>query len=292
MKILLIGADGQLGTDIQKVIDRSELIPLTISDIDVTNKQGLQNIISKYKPDVVINTSAYHKVDECEDNDKLAFDVNAIGVKNICLACKDNDAVLVHISTDYVFDGKKGSPYVETDCPNPGTVYGISKLAGELYVKNMLNKYFLIRTCGLFGVKGCLGKGGTNFIENMLKLSKEKKVLRVVNDEIVGPTYTIDLANKIDQLIRTQHYGLYHVTNSGSCSWYDFAKKIFELTGTKVELHAASTDEYKSKARRPAYSVLEHKNLKKIGMDDLRSWDKALEAYLEEKKSLTPCPSP
>jgi len=286
MKILLIGADGQLGTDIQKVIDRVELIPLSIADIDVTNKERSLSVINKHKPDVVINTSAYHRVDDCEEYDQLAFQVNAIGVKNLCLACRENNSTLVHISTDYVFDGNKGKPYTEDDCPNPGTVYGISKLAGELYVRYMLKKYFIARTCGLFGVAGCLGKGGGNFIESMLKLSKEKPVLRVVNDQIVGPTYTYDLAYKINQLIRTENYGLYHITNKGQCSWYDFAKKIFELTGTKVKLEKATTSEFKAKATRPAFSVLEHKSLKRIGLDDMRSWDKALEAYLEEKNRI------
>jgi dTDP-4-dehydrorhamnose reductase len=286
MKALIIGADGQLGTDLQKVIPASESIPLTISDIDVTDKDSVAKVIAKHKPDVVINTSAYHRVDDCEDHDQIAFSVNAFGVKNLCLACREIDAALVHISTDYVFDGNKGKPYTEDDCPNPGTVYGISKLAGEFYARYMLKKYFVVRTCGLFGVAGCLGKGGGNFIETMLKLAKEKPVLRVVADQIVGPTYTFDLARKINELIRTRHYGLYHITNKGECSWYDFAKKIFELSGTSVKLEKATTSEFKAKATRPAYSVLEHKNLKKLGMDDLRTWDKALKAYLDEKALL------
>lgn len=286
MKILLIGADGQLGTDIQKVIDRSELIPLTIADIDVTDAKNVSAVITKYKTEVVINTSAYHRVDDCEDHDKEAFAVNALGVKNLCVACKEAGSALVHISTDYVFDGNKGKPYTEADIPNPGTVYGISKLAGEEYVRSMLKKYFLIRTCGLYGVAGCLGKGGGNFVESMLKLAKQKPVIRVVGDQVVSPTYTLDLARKISQLIRTEHYGLYHIANKGSCSWYEFAKKIFELTGTKVKVESATTDEFKSKARRPAFSVLDNANLRKIGLDDLRTWDKALEAYLEEKKRI------
>jgi dTDP-4-dehydrorhamnose reductase len=286
MKILLIGADGQLGTDIQKVMGGSELIPLTVADIDVTKRENVSAVIGKYKPDIVINTSAYHRVDDCEDHDDIAFAVNAFGVKNLCLSCRDNDAALLHISTDYVFDGMKGKPYSETDCPNPGTVYGISKLAGELYVRYMLKRHFVVRTCGLFGVAGCLGKGGGNFIESMLKLAKEKPLLRVVSDQIVGPTYTLDLARKINDLIRTENYGLYHITNKGKCSWYDFAKKIFELTGTKVKLEQITSSEFKAKAKRPAYSVLENMQLKKIGLDDMRPWDKALEAYLEEKKRI------
>jgi len=285
MKVLLIGADGQLGTDIQKVIKAPELIPLTISEIDVTSRENVASVIGKHKPDVVINTSAYHRVDDCEDHDQEAFAVNTLGVKNLCLACNGTGSTLLHISTDYVFDGMREKPYSEDDCPVPGTVYGISKLAGELYIRYMMKNYFIVRTCGLYGLRGCMGKGGGNFIESMLKLSKEKPILRVVDDQIVAPTYTFDLARKIDQLIRTQHYGIYHVTNAGKCSWYGFAKKIFELTGTKVKLEKASTSEFKAKATRPAFSVLEHRNLKKIGLDDMRSWEEALAAYLKEKSS-------
>ena len=285
MKTLIIGADGQLGTDLLKVLDRKDVIPLTIKDIDITDRDRTIGVIRKHSPDVIINTSAYHRVDDCEDNDALAFGVNAFGVKNLCLASREAGSVLVHISTDYVFDGMRGRPYSETDCPNPGTVYGISKLAGELYVRYMLKDFFLIRTCGLFGVAGCLGKGGTNFVENMLKLAAQGKTVRVVTDEIVGPTYTLDLATKISQLIKTEHYGLYHVTNSGQCSWYEFAKRIFELTDKKVDLQPATSAEFKSKAKRPAFSILAHDNLKKIGLDDMRTWDRALAAYLEEKRN-------
>lgn len=286
MKILLIGADGQLGTDIQKVKNKAELIPLTIKDIDVTDRAGTEKVVSKHSPDVVINTSAFHRVDDCEDRDDLALAVNATGVKNLCLACAKTGSVLVHISTDYVFDGKKRTPYVEDDCPRPGTAYGISKLAGEYYVCYMLKKYFLIRTCGLYGVAGCLGKGGGNFVENILDASRKNGVLKVVDDQVVSPTYSLDLAGKIMQLISTEHYGLYHIANKEKCSWYEFAAKIFELTGTKVKLEKSSTSDYKAKATRPAYSVLDNQNLRKLGLDDLRTWDKALKAYLEEKKQI------
>jgi len=286
MKIALIGADGQLGTDLQKVIPANELIPLTISDIDVTDKQNVSNVIKKHSPDVVINTSAYHRVDDCEDNDEPAFKVNAIGVKNLCLACKEIDCELLHISTDYVFDGNKGSPYVESDCPNPGTVYGISKLAGENYIRYMLSKYYIVRSSGLFGVRGCMATGGRNFIEMMLHLAREKGHVRVVTDQIVSPTYTLDLARKISQLIKTRKYGTYHITNNGQCSWHEFANKIFELTDIKVKLEKTTTGEFKSKAKRPAYSVLDNYNLRKIGLDDLPTWDKALKAYLDEKKKV------
>ncbi|MFC1559532.1 dTDP-4-dehydrorhamnose reductase [Candidatus Margulisiibacteriota bacterium] len=284
MKIALIGADGQLGTDIQKVIDKKDLIALTISDIDITNKDQTLEIIKKHSPDIIINTAAYHRVDDCEDNDGPAFAVNAIGVKNLCLASKEIDCELVHVSTDYVFDGSKGKPYVEADPPNPVSVYGISKLAGEYYIKYMMKKHYIVRGSGLFGVRGCMATGGRNFIELMLHLAKEKGTVRVVTDQIVSPTYTLDLAGKIKDLIKTKKYGTYHVTNNGQCSWYDFAKKIFELSGTKVKLEKTTSDEFKSKANRPAFSVLDNHNLRRIGLDDMRTWDKALEAYLKEKE--------
>jgi dTDP-4-dehydrorhamnose reductase len=288
LKILLIGADGQLGTDIQKVIKSPELIPLTISDIDITDKKSVDIIFEKYKPDIAINTAGYSQVDKSEEDDISAFTLNAFAVKNLCLACKRHGTQLMHISSDYVFNGRTNKPYKETDIPSPGTVYGMSKLTGEFYVKELLDKYYIIRTCGLYGVRGCMGKGGGNFVENMINASKEKPVIRVVGDQIVAPTYTHDLAEKLALLVRTGRYGIYHITNSGKCSWYDFAKKIFELTKISVRLEKASTAEFHSKANRPAFSVLENKNMQKAGIGGMRSWDKALEAYLIETKQLTP----
>ncbi len=285
-KVLIIGADGQLGTDLQKVIDKTELIPLTINDIDITNKDLTREVILKHSPDFIVNTAAYHNVDACEDNDETALKVNAIGVKHLALAAKELSAVLIHISTDYVFAGNKGKPYIEDDPPSPKSVYGISKLAGEYYVQYLLDKYFIIRTSGLYGVAGCMGKGGTNFVENMLRLAKSKKELKVVTDQIISPTYTLDLAKKINELMRTGKFGVYHITNNGSCSWYEFAKKIFELTGTKIKLEKASSDEFKTRAWRPPYSVLKNKKLQELGMDDMRLWEDALQAYLKEKEHI------
>jgi len=285
-KVLIIGADGQLGTDLTKVIPKKEIIPLTIKDIDITDENLTRKVVLKHSPDFIINTAACHNVDECEDNDDKAFKVNAIGVKYLALAAKESGGVLVHISTDYVFAGDKNEPYVEEDTPSPKTVYGISKLAGEYYVRYLLNKYFVIRTSGLYGVAGCLGKGRTNFVENMLKLAKQKDKLEVVGDQIVSPTYTLDLARKINELMRTEKYGLYHITNNGQCSWYEFAKKIFELTGTKIKLEKTTSADFKAKAWRPLYSVLKNKRLEDLGMDDLRLWEDALQAYLREKGHL------
>ncbi|MFH1347302.1 MAG: dTDP-4-dehydrorhamnose reductase [Candidatus Margulisiibacteriota bacterium] len=286
MKILIIGADGQLGTDLCKVIPKNEQIPLTIKDIDITDKDKTLEVIKKYSPDVVINTAAYHHVDECEDKRDLAFAVNAHGAKHAASACKVAGAAMVHISTDYVFDGKKGSPYVETDPPHPLSVYAESKYAGEQYAQDILDKYFIVRSTGLYGVAGCLGKGGTNFVEGMLKRAASQPELRVVTDEVLSPTYTLDLAGKINQLVRTQHYGLYHIVNHGSCSWHEFTCKIFELLGRKIVIHKTTSTDFKTKAKRPQYSVLKNAALEKLGMDDMRPWQEALKAYLLEKGHL------
>jgi len=284
MKILIIGADGQLGTDLTKVIPKNEQIPLTINDIDVLNREQTLQAIKKYSSDIVINATAYSNVDKAEDDAKGAFALNSDAVKNIADACGKIDAAMVHISSDYVFDGGKSSPYVESDSPNPLSEYGKSKLAGEKAVKNTLKKYFIIRTTGLYGEAGCWGKGRTNFVETMIKLAESKPELRVVADEIMSPTYTLDLAKKIYELVQAKHYGLYHIVNHGGCSWHDFAAKIFELLGRKVTIHETTAAEFKTKAKRPKYSVLKNAKLAELGMDDMRPWQEALKAYLKEKK--------
>jgi dTDP-4-dehydrorhamnose reductase len=286
MKIMLIGADGQLGTDIQKVIDKNKTIPLTIADLDITDRAKTIAMAEKHLPDVIINTAAYTRVDDCEDNDVTAFAVNASGAKNLAIAAKKVGAVLVQISTDYVFDGTKVTPYIETDRPNPTSSYGVSKYAGEQYVKYITDRYFIIRTSGLFGVRGCMSTGGKNFIEMVLGIAKEKGSIKVVNDQTVSPTYALHLAKSIAQLIKTNKFGTYHITNNGECTWFDFTKYVFELTGTKAELDATTTSAFGAKAKRPKYSVLDNHNLREIGLDDLPSWKDALKAYFEEKSSV------
>lgn len=286
MKISVIGADGQLGTDLCKIIPEDEQDPLTIKDLDVTNREQTFRIIKKYSPNIVINTAAYHDVDRCEGEKELAFSVNAEGTKNVALACKAVAACMVHISTDYVFDGEKGSPYVESDKPNPQSVYAASKLAGEKHVQEVLDKYFIVRSTGLYGTAGCLGKGGTNFVEGMLRRAATQPELKVVIDEVLSPTYTLDLARKINQLMRTSHFGLYHIVNHGECSWHEFACKIFELLNREVVIHKATSADFKALARRPKYSVLKNANLEKLGTDDMRPWQEALKAYLVEKGHL------
>lgn len=276
MKIAIIGADGQLGTDLCKVIPADERILLTIKEIDITDPKQTSDVLKQHSPEIIINTAAYHKVDDCEDNVELALKVNAYGARNLALAAKELGAALLHISTDYVFSGDKKRPYSEKDLPEPKSAYGISKLAGEFFVGYILQKHFIVRTCGLYGVAGCLGKGGTNFVEGMIKKGKSGETIRVVDDEFVSPTYTFDLAQAIYRLVKTGRYGIHHIANGGSCSWYQFASKIFELTGMKVDLKKASGSDYPTKAHRPKYSVLQSKF-------NLRSWEEALKAYLNEK---------
>lgn len=281
MKIVVIGSDGQLGCDLLKLSPDS--IGLTIKDLDVTNAEQSRKVLTGIKPQVIINTAAFHRVDDCEDHPDRAFAVNALGAGNLARICRDLGASLVYISTDYVFDGTKGSPYREADTPNPVSAYGISKLAGELMVSYILPRHYIVRTCGLFGAAGCLEKGGTNFIEGMIKRAGSGQPVKVVDDEIVGPTYTHDLAGKILDIIKTSSYGIYHITNSGQCSWYEFTLEIFKLIGSKIEVKPVSGAEFKAKAKRPAFSVLEHDQLKRLGLNDMRSWQAALGAYLREK---------
>lgn len=284
-RVMLLGANGQLGSDLVKVLDGEKLIALAHRDVDICEPVGVRETLRRYRPDMVINTAAYHKVDECEVNVERTFAVNVYGVRNLALACREHDCALFHMSTDYVFDGRKGEPYVETDLPNPVNVYGIAKLAGEYFVRYILDSYFIVRSSGLYGVAGSSGKGG-NFIELMLRLVREGREIKVVNDQILSPTYTVDLARKVGELIRTTHFGLYHVTNSGACSWYEFAKKIFELSGVEANLAPTTTEAFGAVANRPRYSVLRNEALGKIGMDDMRSWDQALGAYLQERKEI------
>ena len=274
-----------LGSELVNILQDDTLIPLTHMDIEMTDEQQVNSILSSNMPDIVINTAAYHRVDDCEDNVELSFAVNSYAVRTIARICNDLGITFVHFSTDYVFGGEKKTPYVEDDCPNPHSVYAVSKLAGELFVRNICSRYYLIRTCGLYGAKGVSGKGG-NFIETMIRLANGEKPISVVSDQIVTPTYARELAAKVSQLIRTEEYGFYHITNNGGCSWYEFARTIFELTGIDADISPISSSEFGAKARRPAYSVLENRNLKLLGLDDMKFWQDALKEYLEEKGHL------
>jgi len=282
MKIALLGADGQLGHDLEPALQAHEIIPLTRRDMDVADFDRTRRVLMDLSPHVILNTTAYHRVDDCENQPELAFQVNALAVLNLVRIANDSDAVLLHISTDYVFDGNTREPYTESSQPLPLSVYATSKLSGEFLVRAAAQKYFLIRTCGLYGVAGSQGKGG-NFVETMIAKAKRLEPIRVVNDQVVTPTYTVDLAHQIALILSTTHYGLYHVTNEGSCTWYEFAKAIFEISGIDADLSPTSSGLYKTPAIRPRYSVLENALLKRLGLNEMRHWRDALAAYLEEK---------
>lgn len=289
-RVALIGASGQLGSDIVKVFSKDtafKLFPLTHRDIEVTNVKNATKVFDTIKPEIIINTAAYHKVDEVEKSPKKAFLVNSIVPKNLAQYANNNKQTLVFLSSDYVFgaEEKRRKPYEESDCPGPINVYGLSKLAGEYCIRYSCPNHLIIRTSGLFGVAGASGKGG-NFIETMLKKAQEKGPVRVVNDQIVTPTYTRDLAMQVAALLKTRKLGTYHATAEGKCSWYTFAKEIFKLTNTKVKLIPVTSSEMKTTAKRPMYSVLENHNLKRLGLNIMRHWKSGLKDYLKEKRHL------
>ena len=284
MRTLLIGVNGQLGSDLRKVLSPDTTIPLTHADIEIADLNRVKDILERHRPDVVINTAAYNKVDDCEDNVENPFNVNAYAVRNLAIACKNIDAVLVHFSTDYVFDGSKNTPYKEDDMPRPISVYGISKLTGEHFARYNLKKYFVIRTCGLYGLAGRSSKGG-NFVELMLRFAQEGREIKVVNDQVLTPTSTKELAKSVCQLIQTNEYGLYHITNNGECSWYEFAKEIFKIEELSPKLNETTSDAYGAKAKRPLYSVLDHCNMRKLGLDGMGDWKDALKTYLLERRA-------
>ena len=276
MKVLITGSNGMLGYDLIEVLnDNHELILTTSKTLDITDKNYVIEFISENKPDIVINSAAYTNVDGCEENQDIAYAVNGDGVGNLALACKEIDCPLVHISTDYVFNGENTRPWVEDDEIGPISVYGKSKLRGEEAILETLDKFFIIRTAWLYGING------GNFPKTMLELAKNHPEITVVYDEVGTPTYTPDLAKAISQLIETDYYGIYHITNSGSCSWCEFARYIFEVAGKDVKVIPVTASEFARPAPRPHYSVLENKKWVDNGFAPLRSYKDAIKEYVE-----------
>ncbi len=280
-KVLIIGASGQLGSDLVSVFNSgSEVVKAKHSDLDIINNGAVSEFILKNKPQIVINTAAYHKTEECELNPQKSFEINAIGAFNVSKAAAAVGAKIIYISTDYVFDGNKEF-FTESDSPDPLNVYGTSKLAGENLTKIANENHYIIRTCWLFGVHK--SSKGYNFVTLMLEKAKNKEEIKVVNDQFGSPTYTCDLALKIKELInKNAPAGVYHITNSGSCSWYEFAKKIFELSNLKPNLEQIKSGNGLSKIKRPKYSVLISENLKKLEIEILRPWQEALGDFILE----------
>lgn len=284
MRVAVIGGNGQLGSDVVRVFSErgDDVRALTHTDIELENPESIANCLKFLEPAVVVNTAAMHHVEQCEQQPEKAFAVNAFGVRNLALTTKKMGTTLIHVSTDYVFDGEKGQPYVEDDAPLPLNVYGNSKLSGEHFVRTLNDKHFVLRTSAIYGTHPCRAKKGRNFVELMLKLGRERGTVRVVNSEIVSPTPTIQIAAQIYELSRCDEYGLYHGTAEGSCSWYDFAREIFRAAGMRVDVQVAGPNEFPAKVPRPKYSVLENRGLKRLGLNRFTEWQDGLQQYLNQ----------
>ena len=286
MKVAVIGGNGQLGRDVSSAFvgEGHAVTSLTHQDVEISSLESVRETLKVLRPELVVNTSAFHHVEKCEAEPALAFAVNGIGARNLAQVTQETGATLMHISTDYVFDGRKNTPYTEEDTPAPLNVYGNTKLSGELFVRSTNPRHFVVRTSAIYGESPCRAKGGLNFVELMLKLSKERKELRVVNDEFVSPTPTIQIARQLVGLSRSTDYGLYHATCEGSCSWFEFAAAIFELTNTSIRLEAARPGEFPAKVPRPKYSVLENRALKSKALNAFTHWKQGLENYLARRE--------
>lgn len=283
-RVALIGANGQLGSDIKEVFGKDkefDVSPLTHSEIEIKDSENTKQVLEKIDPDIVINTAAYHRVDEMEDFPDRAFSINATAQKNLSELCRSNGWTIVFISTDYVFglDGERKKPYVESDSPGPLNVYGVSKLAGEYFTRYIAPKHFVIRVSGLHGKAGSSGKGG-NFVETMIRLGKEKGEVSVVDDQVLTPTYTKNIAENMKELLKTDSFGLYHMTAEGACSWFEFAAEIFKLLKMDVKCNRVDSAFFDTKATRPLFSVLENRALKKLKLNKMRGWRENLKLYL------------
>jgi dTDP-4-dehydrorhamnose reductase len=279
---VVVGGNGQLGIDIASAFsDRGdEVVSLTHADIELSNLDSVRCRLGTTPADVVVNTAAMHQVEKCEEQPDKAFAVNAIGARNLALVTRELASVLVHISTDYVFDGAKGEPYHEGDVPLPLNIYGNSKLAGEHAVRTLNPRHFVLRVSALYGKHPCRAKGGQNFVELMLRLGRERGAVRVVDNEFVSPTSTIDVARQVVALSGCDEFGLYHATSEGSCSWYQYAKEIYSLANVNARVEVASSSEFPAKVARPHYSVLENRALKRLGLNKFLPWQEGLAAYL------------
>lgn len=286
MKIAVIGASGQLGHDVVRAFSEQgdEVRALGHEDIELSSLESVAACLRATQAETVVNTAAMHHVEKCEQEPGRAHEVNVEGARNLATATRDLGSVLIHVSTDYVYDGTKGEPYVESDEARPLNVYGRTKLEGEQLVRDINPKHYVLRTAALYGSHPCRAKGGQNFVDLMLRLARERGRVRVVDNEFTSPTATADLARQIAALSRSDVYGLYHATAEGSCSWYEFAREIFRVVDVPVILEAASPNEFPAKVPRPAYSVLENRGLKAQNLNLFRPWQAGLQTYLSEKQ--------
>ena len=276
-KILITGCHGQLGRAINKEFandHRFELVNTDVDELNICSIDDTMKMVKSIQPYAIINCAAHTAVDLCETDEDNAFKINAIGPRNLSIAATETGAKMIHVSTDYVFDGMGHRPYIETDAPAPKTAYGRTKLAGENFVKEMSNRFFIIRTAWLYG-------DGKNFAKTMLRLSETNDKVRVVGDQIGSPTSASELAKAIHYLVPTDNYGLFHGTCEGYCSWADFAKEVFRLAGKKTVVEAITTDQYPTPAKRPAYSVLENYMLKMTTDFKFAEWEAAIAEYMK-----------
>jgi dTDP-4-dehydrorhamnose reductase len=275
-KVLVSGSGGQLGLELCELLPQRgyEVVAFSREELDVADFGAVRLALEEYSPGVVVNAAAYTNVDGCETEAGLAYRVNALGPRNLAQLCHARGCDLLHVSTNYVFDGVSERPYEPFDTPSPISVYGRTKLAGEEYVRQLTNRWYVVRSAGVYG-------RGHNFVRTMLRLGVERDALKVKDDEFISPTYAVDLAQGIAGVIDTGHYGLYHLTSAGSCSWYEFAKVIFELTGIEVEVNPVPASEYPLPAARPANGILSA-----LGSPQLRPWREALKDYLRREGAM------
>ncbi|SHJ50023.1 dTDP-4-dehydrorhamnose reductase [Parasporobacterium paucivorans] len=278
-KILVTGSNGQLGRAINEFYANKtgiELVNTDVTELDITSIKDTLKLVREVNPDAIINCAAHTGVDACETDIDNAYKINAIGPRNLSIAAKDIGAKIVHISTDYVFDGKTDKPYIEFDTPNPQGIYGKTKLEGENFVRQFADKFFIIRTAWLYG-------DGKNFVKTMLRLSETNDTVRVVSDQYGTPTSADELVKSIDFLLRSDNYGIFHGTCEGSCSWADFAEEIFRLAGKTTKVERITSREYPTPADRPAYSVLENNMFHLTCGYKFMNWQDAFKMYMDKQ---------
>ena len=286
MVVLVTGANGQLGQSIQFIANKypnTQFVYTDFQEMDITNIESCQTVFSKHKPHFCINTAAYTAVDKAESESEKAHLINAIGPENLAKVCKEFDTILIHISTDFIFDGTSTIPYLESDIPNPKSVYGQTKLDGEFAIQKNWEKHFIVRTSWIYS------QFGANFMKTMLRLASERDTLFVVNDQIGTPTNAVDLAEVLlkiiefcpTELVSASNFGIYNFSNEGVCSWYDFAKEIFLQKNIQINLKPISTAAYPTPAKRPAYSVLDKRKIKKVFGVEIKDWKNSLTASLK-----------
>ena len=278
MKVVVTGAAGQLGQDVVRELAKKnhDAYGADRSQLDITIEADVMSYIHEVKPDVILHCAAYTNVDAAEENEDTAYQINALGTEYLAKAANEVGAKMLYVSTDYVFDGTATEPYEVDQATSPLGAYGRTKLAGEQLLQKHLDQFFIVRTAWVFGVFG------NNFVKTMIRLGKERGEVGVVHDQVGSPTYTVDLAKFMVELMETEKYGIYHATNSGVCSWYEFAVEIFKQAGLEVTVNPLTSEQFPRPAKRPNYSVLSKKKIEAEGLTPLRDWKEALAAYLEE----------